>query len=101
MILAVYFGAAGLAAVQLGAGIAATRKCLRGVTLPYAFVGIFSFPPECGFKFIFPDLFEKYGVFKYGRPENFWQTTPYIGTATHLQLFTLAQSFRIKSGVSR
>jgi hypothetical protein len=78
MVLLVYLGTFGLTAIQLGAGIEASKECLRALKLPYDFVSNYSFPPECLLKTVFPDFFEKYGIFKYGRPEKFWETTPYM-----------------------
>src|ERR1019366_3421556 len=80
LVLLVYLGVVGLTAVQLGAGWEALRECTLGSMLPYNYIASFSLPPEALLKTIFPDFFEKFGLFKYGRPENFWETTSYIGT---------------------
>lgn len=84
-----YIGALGLSAVQLGAGWAASRECLRGQELSYDFAGSYSLPPECLLTSVFPDLFEKFQVYRYGRSDIFWDTNLFLGT-TALILVVIA-----------
>jgi len=82
-----YAGALGLTAIQWGAGLAASHECLRGQELSYDFAGSYSLPPECLLTSVFPDLFEKFQVFRYGRSEIFWDTNLFLGTTALILVF--------------
>ncbi len=85
----VYGGAVGLTAIQWGAGWAASGECFRSQKLSYDFAGSYSLPPENLLTAAFPDLFEKFQVFRYGRSDIFWDTNLFLGM-TALILIALA-----------
>jgi hypothetical protein len=76
-LLSIYAGGAMLAAVQLLAGMEATRETIRGVPLPFKFASMLAFPPENFLTLLAPTFFGEAASY-WGRC-YLWETSLFIG----------------------
>ena len=72
-------GAAGLAAVQIASGIAASGESIRSIGLPVQFAAMFSFPPENFLTFVSPYFFGDMSQFPYWGRGYLWEMCPFFG----------------------
>jgi len=81
MLAAAYAGGAVLAAAQLLPGFAAAAESVRQVGLNFAFVRIFSLPPENLLTLLAPGFFGNLAGQPYWGRCNYWEAVPFIGVA--------------------
>ena len=78
---AIFAGAAGLAAVQLLAGMDAASQSVRGQGVPYQFAAMFSFPPENLLTLVAPNFFGDGVGNKYWGRCYLWEMSLFMGVA--------------------
>jgi hypothetical protein len=80
-LVAIFLGAAGLAAVQLLAGMDAASQSVRGQGVSYKFAAMFSFPPENLLTLMAPNFFGDMGSLKYWGRCYLWEMSLFMGVA--------------------
>jgi hypothetical protein len=76
-LLSIYLGGAGLAAIQLLSGIAATSETVRGIRVPFAFASQCAFAPENFLTLIAPNFLGDCATY-WGRC-YLWETSLFVG----------------------
>jgi hypothetical protein len=95
-----YLGAAALAAAQLLPGLAASADVIRGQRLDYAFVSMFSFPPENLITALAPWFFGELTTY-WGR-DFLWEMSLFVGASGLLLIaVALLNGDRKRRGVNR
>ena len=90
-------GGAGLAAVQVLAGVAATSESVRSIGLSFNFAASLSFPPENLLTFLAPGIFGDRQTIPYWGRWVFWEMCIFIGvTGFALALIGLSRGARVR-----